>query len=81
MSIYLTLVLVLAVFFTYMIYMPGKSYEGELPAFDDTDHATAKRFEAHVTELCRNPAGINFIEKWDLSISRINPLFRKVHGY
>jgi Zn-dependent M28 family amino/carboxypeptidase len=53
-----------------MIYMPGKSYEGELPAFDDTDHATAKRFEAHVIELCRNPAGRNFIEKKGLDAAR-----------
>ena len=71
-SLYLTLVLVLvlAVFFIYMIYMPGKSYEGELPAFDDADHAIAKRFEAHVTELCRNPAGRNFIEKNGLDAAR-----------
>ena len=70
MYLFLTLVLVLAVFFTYMIYMPGKSYEGELPAFDDVDHATAKRFMAHVTELCRNPAGRNFIEKKGLDAAR-----------
>jgi len=69
-SLYLTLVLVLAVFFIYMIYMPGKSYEGELPAFDDADHAIAKRFEAHVTELCKNPAGRNFIEKKGLDAAR-----------
>ena len=69
-SLYLTLVLVPAVFFIYMIYMPGKSYEGELPAFDDADHATAKRFMAHVTELCRNPAGRNFIEKKGLDAAR-----------
>ncbi len=70
MYLFLTLVLVLAVFFTYMIYMPGKSYKGELPAFDDVDHATAKRFMAHVTELCRNPAGRNFIEKKGLDAAR-----------
>jgi len=69
-SIYLTLVLVLAVFFIYMIYMPGKSFEGELPVLDDVDHATAKRFAAHVTELCRNPAGRNFIEKNGLDAAR-----------
>jgi len=69
-SLYLTLVLVLAVFFIYMIYMPGKSYEGELPTFDDADHAIAKRFEAHVTELCKNPAGRNFIEKKGLDAAR-----------
>ncbi|MCH7695903.1 MAG: M20/M25/M40 family metallo-hydrolase [Proteobacteria bacterium] len=53
-----------------MIYMPGKSYEGDLPAIDDADHATAKRLEAHVTELCRNPAGRNFIEKKALDAAR-----------
>ncbi len=69
-SLYLILVLVLAAFFIYMIYMPGKSYEGELPAFDDADHAIAKRFEAHIIELCKNPAGRNFIEKKGLDAAR-----------
>ncbi len=53
-----------------MIYMPGKSFEGELPVLDDVDHATAKRFAAHVTELCKNPAGRNFIEKNGLDAAR-----------
>ena len=70
MFIYLIIVFLVVALFTYMIYMPGKSYEGELPVLDDVDHATAKRFEAHVTELCRNPAGRNFIEKNGLDAAR-----------
>ena len=70
MIAYLVIFFLIVALFTYMIYMPGKSYEGELPAFDDADHATAKRFEAHVIELCRNPAGRNFIEKKGLDAAR-----------
>ena len=70
MLAYLIIIFLVVALFTYMIYMPGKSFEGELPAFDDVDHATAKRFEAHVTELCRNPAGRNFIEKKGLDAAR-----------
>lgn len=70
MSLYLTLVLVLAVFFTYMIYMPGNSYQGELPALDDAGLEIARRFETHVSILCRNPAGRNYIEKQGLDSAR-----------
>ena len=70
MLAYLVIVFLVVALFTYMIYMPGKSYEGDLPAIDDADHATAKRLEAHVTELCRNPAGRNFIEKKALDAAR-----------
>ena len=70
MIAYLVIFFLIVALFTYMIYMPGRSYEGELPAFDDADHATARRFEAHVTELCKNPAGRNFIEKKGLDAAR-----------
>ena len=70
MSLYLTLVLVLAVFFTYMIYMPGNSYQGELPALDDAGLEIARRFETHVSILCRNPAGRNYIEKKGLESAK-----------
>ena len=70
MLAFLVIVILVVALFTYMVYMPGKSYEGELPAFDDADHAIAKRFEAHVTELCKNPAGRNFIEKKGLDAAR-----------
>ena len=70
MLVYLVIVFLVVALFTYMIYMPGKSFEGELPVLNDVDHATAKRFEAHVTELCRNPAGRNFIEKKGLDAAR-----------
>ncbi len=70
MSAYLIIVFLIVALFTYMIYMPGTSYEGELPALGDDDHATAKRFAAHVVELCRNPAGRNFIEKKGLDAAR-----------
>ncbi|MCZ6803232.1 MAG: M20/M25/M40 family metallo-hydrolase [Proteobacteria bacterium] len=70
MLTYLVIFFLVVALFTYMIYMPGKSFEGELPVLDDIDHATAKRFEAHVTELCRYPAGRNFIEKKGLDAAQ-----------
>jgi len=70
MLVYLIIVFLVVTLFTYMIYMPGKSFEGELPVLSDVDNATAKRFEAHVAELCRNPAGRNFIEKKGLEAAR-----------
>ena len=51
MTLYLTLVVGLIVFFTYMIYMPGSSYKGALPTLDDDGHEMARRFESHVTVL------------------------------
>jgi Zn-dependent M28 family amino/carboxypeptidase len=70
MFTYLIIIFLVVALFTYMIYMPGKSYEGELPAFDVIDYATARRFETHITELCSNPAGRNFIEKKGLDAAR-----------
>jgi len=71
MFLYLIFVVILiVVFFAYMIYMPGISYEGELPAFDDIDYDTANKFEIHITTLCKNPAGRNFIEKQGLNEAR-----------
>ncbi|OGT65545.1 MAG: hypothetical protein A2W69_01465 [Gammaproteobacteria bacterium RIFCSPLOWO2_02_47_7] len=66
MIFYLILVLVIAAFFTYMIYMPGVSYQGALPSLDDADRAMAERLESHVSMLCSNPAGRNYIEKQGL---------------
>lgn len=66
MTFYLILVLIIAAFFTYMIYMPGVSYQGALPPLNDADRATAERLESHVNMLCRNPAGRNYIEKQGL---------------
>ena len=70
MTLYITLVLGLIVFFIYMIAMPGHSYEGALPELDDADHDMARRFESHVSALCRNPAGRNFIEKQGLASAK-----------
>jgi len=70
MTFYLTLVVGLIVFFTYMIYMPGNSYKGALPALDDAGYEMARRFESHVTALCSNPAGRNFIEKKGLASAK-----------
>ena len=70
MTLYLTLVVGLIVFFTYMIYMPGNSYKGALPALDDAGHEMARRFETHVIALCSNPAGRNFIEKKGLASAK-----------
>lgn len=73
MSLVLVLILVLilsVLFFTYMFYMPGSSYEGELPALDDADQSMAGRLADHVNILCENPAGRNFIEKQGLESAR-----------
>ncbi len=70
MALYLTLVVGVIVFFTYMIHMPGNSYKGALPTLDDDGHEMARRFESHVTALCSNPAGRNFIEKQGLAAAK-----------
>lgn len=70
MIAYLLIIFLVIALFIYMIYMPGKSFEGELPVLNDTDHVIAKKIEAHVNELCRNPAGRNFIEKKGLDAAR-----------
>ena len=70
MALSLILVVGLIVFFTYMIYMPGNSYKGALPTLDDAGHEMARRFESHVTALCSNPAGRNYIEKQGLAAAK-----------
>lgn len=70
MMIYLILILATAAFFTYMIYMPGSSWQGPLPPLDDTGRAMAQRLESHVRALCSNPAGRNFVEKQGLNAAR-----------
>jgi Zn-dependent M28 family amino/carboxypeptidase len=69
-TIYLIIVVGLIAFFTYMIYMPGNSYKGALPALDDAGRNMARRFESHVSALCSNPAGRNYIEKKGLAAAR-----------
>lgn len=68
--IYLILILVIAAFFTYMIYMPGVSWREPLPPLDDSDRAIAQRLESHVKTLCSNPAGRNFVEKQELKAAK-----------
>jgi hypothetical protein len=70
MTFYLILVVCLIAFFTYMIYMPGRSYQGELPALDPDGVQMARRLETHVAALCSNPAGRNYIEKEGLAAAR-----------
>lgn len=70
MMIYLILILIIAVFFTYMIYMPGVSWRGSLPPLNEVDHVTALRLESHVRMLCSNPAGRNFVEKQGLRAAK-----------
>lgn len=70
MTFYLILVIGLIAFFTYMIYMPGRSYTGELPALDPAGKQTARRLETHVAALCSHPAGRNYIEKEGLAAAR-----------
>lgn len=70
MTFYLILVVGLIAFFTYMIYMPGRSYQGELPALDPDGVQMARRLETHVAALCSNPAGRNYIEKEGLAAAR-----------
>ena len=54
----------------YIIYMPGNSFQGELPSLDDSDRITADRLESHVVMLCSNPAGRNYIEKKGLELAK-----------
>lgn len=70
MTFYLILVIGLIAFFTYMIYMPGRSYTGELPALDPAGKQTERRLETHVAALCSHPAGRNYIEKEGLAAAR-----------
>lgn len=70
MTFYLILVIGLIAFFTYMVYMPGRSYPGDLPALDPAGKQMARRFEAHVAALCSHPAGRNYIEKEGLAAAR-----------
>jgi len=70
MTYYLILVIGLVAFFAYMIYMPGRSYQGELPALDPAGEQMAHRFKAHVTALCSHPAGRNYVEKKGLAAAR-----------
>jgi len=70
MIFYLILVTGLIAFFTYMVYMPGRSYRGELPVLDPAGAQMALRFEAHVAKLCSHPAGRNYIEKEGLAAAR-----------
>lgn len=71
MSFYLIIIVVLpAVFLMYMIHMPGNSYNGELPVPEKSDLETAARIANHVSVLCENPAGRNFIERQGLAAAR-----------
>lgn len=70
MIYYLILVIGLIAFFSYMIYMPGRSYQGELPALEPAGKQMARRLEAHVVALCSHPAGRNHIEKEGLAAAR-----------
>ena len=70
MIFYLIPVIGLIAFFTYMVYMPGQSYRGKLPALDPAGKEMARRFETHVTRLCSHPAGRNYIEKEGLAAAR-----------
>jgi len=83
MLVSLLLILVLmCVLMTYMIYMPGRSFQGELPPLDNADRDTAQRIETHVKILCSNPAGRNTIEKAGLDAAKdyIADQFRS-YGY
>ena len=71
MPLYLIIIVVaIAILVTYMIQMPGDSYSGALPALEKSDLETAERIANHVTELCKNPMGRNFIEQQGLAAAR-----------
>ena len=70
MAAYLTILVGLIAVFVWMVYMPGRSYTGDLPELDSDGERMAQRFEAHVTALCSHPAGRNFIEKEGLAAAR-----------
>lgn len=66
----LALVIGLIVLFIYMIRMPGDSYEGALPPLDEAGQEMARRLERHISVLCSDPAGRNYIEKKGLAAAR-----------
>ena len=70
MTFYLIFFGGLIALFTWMIYMPGRSYTGELPPLDSAGIEMAQRLEAHVSTLCSHPAGRNFVEKEGLAAAR-----------
>ncbi len=70
MIFYLAIALALIAFFTCVIYMPGRSYSGALPAPDRTGMAMAKRLREHVTTLCSHPAGRDYLQPEGLAAAR-----------
>ena len=70
MTFYLILALAVIAFFSYMVYMPGRSFRGELPGLDADGADMARRLEAHVAALCSHPAGRNHLEKQGLAAAR-----------
>lgn len=71
MSVYLLIaVIVIPAFFTWIIYMPGHSYSGPLPALDVEAMDTTRRLEFHVNKLCQDPKGRNYLEKKGLESAK-----------
>ena len=64
------LLILISALLTYVIYMPGDSFQGKLPPLDEADTKIAARLEIHVAELCTNLAGRNFIEKKGLDSAK-----------
>lgn len=55
----------------YMIYMPGKSWRGDLPALDDRGRELARILESHVVALCRGQEGRNYLRRKNLESARL----------
>ncbi len=70
MTFYLVLTLALIAFFAYMVYMPGRSFRGELAALEPAGAALAQRLQRHVAALCSHPAGRDYVEKQGLAAAR-----------
>lgn len=72
MSFYLLLLfpVLIVAFFAYMIYMPGESWRGDLPALDGPDRELAQILEAHVVALCGEQEGRNYLRRKNLEAAR-----------
>jgi hypothetical protein len=77
---FISFLIMVCLFFKYITYMPGNSYQGGLPSLEESDQITAERLESHVVMLCNNPTGRNYIEKQGLESAKVY-ISRQLQSY